>query len=46
MVFDMFKSRGWSHNDPAILPNSDIHSNSFGTKAILDKLEGEVFAGI
>ena len=42
----MFKSRGWSHNDPAILPNSDIHENSIGAKAILEKLEEEVFAGL
>jgi len=41
----MFKSRGWTHNDPAILPNSDKHRTSLGAKAILEKLEVEVFAG-
>ena len=41
----MFKSRGWTHNDPAILPNSDKHRTSLGAKAILEKLEDEVFAG-
>ena len=44
-MYDMFKSRGWSHNLPAILQNTKYSQNTIGSQKLMIKLRDEVFAG-